>query len=469
MENRKPEDPRRGVIYARQSRTKDGSESLATQERVGRETCERFRVEVVDVLTERPSTSGYKGRGRERPRFLELLELIKAGEVDTVVALRLDRLSRGGGPGWAPLLDAAEAAGLDLDRFVLTSDGFVSEFEIGIRATMDREESRKRSNEIRALKERHAEAGRPSGGGARPFGYARDGVTVVEAEAAMIREAAHRLLTGESLNGICRSWNDAGRLTGNGALWRGATVRNMLLNARLAGLREHRGEIVGDASWPAILERSTWESVRALLTDPSRRASVSTRGSLLYGLARCGRCGAKLNVAPSQGRPAYRCQKVPGKPGCGGLGIVAAPFEDVVVEAVLERLDTPRLLDATRDRGAELEQRQAVDEISGLEVKLEELAKMWAAEEITRSEWLAARKPLETRLEAAQRLAARSTRGRALDGLEAPGKLRQAWPEVPHERKRAILAAVIDRVDVGPARRGLNRFDTERLDVVWSV
>lgn len=473
MPKTKVDVPRRGVIYARQSRTKDGSESLATQERIGRETCERFGIEIVEVLVEPPSTSGYKRRGRERPRFLELLELVAAGDVNTVVASRLDRLSRGGGPGWAPLLDAAEGAGLDVDHFVLTPSGFVSEFEIGIRASMDREESRKRSEQILELKERHAEAGRPSGGGARPFGYAPDKVTVIAHEAAMLRDAADWLLAGESLNGICRRWNEAGTLTGNGAPWRGATLRNMLLNARLAGLREHRGEIVGDASWPAILDRSTWEAVRALLTDPARRTNGSTRGSLLYGIARCGRegCGAKLNVAPNQGRPSYRCQKTPGKPGCGGLGIVAAPFEAVVVEAMLERLDTKKLRDVTRDRGAELEQRQAVDDVLELEAKLEELAKMWAEGEITRPEWIAARKPVEARLEVARRLVSRTPRGRALDGLEGPGKLRAAWEadELSHERKRAILAAVIDRIVVAPARIGLNRFDDDRLDIVWSV
>ena len=56
-----------------------------------------------------PSTSGYKNRGKDRPEWPRLLELVRLRKVEVVVALKTDRLSRGGGPGWAPtLLEAAE-------------------------------------------------------------------------------------------------------------------------------------------------------------------------------------------------------------------------------------------------------------------------------------------------------------------------------------------------------------------------
>lgn len=55
----------------------------------------------VFFVFEPPSTSGYRNRGRSRPKFGELRELIRTGEVDCVIAYNTDRLSRGGGPGWA--------------------------------------------------------------------------------------------------------------------------------------------------------------------------------------------------------------------------------------------------------------------------------------------------------------------------------------------------------------------------------
>lgn len=459
--------PALGAIYGRQSRTKDGSESLETQEAIGRETLARFGVELVAVLIEPPSTSGYEHRGRNRPRFLELLDLIASGAVTTVFATRLDRLSRGGGPGWAPLLDAAEKAGLDVDRLVLTPSGYVSEFEIGIRAAMDREESKKRADQLQDLKERHAADGRPSGGGYRPFGYAADHVTIVEAEAGMIQDAAARILAGESLANVCRGWNAAGTLTSRSSEWRPSTLRNMLLTARLAGLREHLGTVVGEAVWPPILDRATWEAVRAFLTDPNRRAAPPTRTSLLYGLARCGRCGAKLTVAPVGGRRSYRCPKAPGRPGCGGLAIVAEPLEAIIVAAVLDALDTPGLTRAALGTPEEIDTQAGAD-VAVEEARLAELADMFAQAEITRAEWIRARRGIEDRLDAARRRAARVPRGKALEGLEG-GKLGEAWPTLPNDRRRAVLAVVLDRVEIAPARRGLNRFDPDRIHLVWIV
>ena len=145
----------RAAIYARQSVTREGSASLDVQLEACRGTAKRLKVEVVAELVETPSTSGYRNRGRSRPKFGELLELIRDGAVDCVIAYKTDRLSRGGGPGWAPLVDAFEAAGRDPDETVATTDSWVSEFEIGIRSAMDREESKKwaspRSVEVSGL------------------------------------------------------------------------------------------------------------------------------------------------------------------------------------------------------------------------------------------------------------------------------------------------------------------------------
>ena len=74
------------------------------------------------------------------------------------MAYKSDRLSRGGGPGWAPLIEAFEQAGCDTDHAVLTPSGWLSEFEIGIRASMDREESKKLSDRMRDVR-----AGGPRG------------------------------------------------------------------------------------------------------------------------------------------------------------------------------------------------------------------------------------------------------------------------------------------------------------------
>src|SRR5690606_24045353 len=149
-----------------------------------------------------------------------------------------DRLSRGGGPGWAPLLEAIESANLDLDRAVATPSGFVSEFEIGIRATMDREESKKLSDRMSDLVARKAMQGKPQGG-RRPFGYQEDRVSIRPDEAAALREMARRVIVGQSYKEVAWWLNAEGITTSTGKLWYPITVRNLLRKPRYAGLRVH--------------------------------------------------------------------------------------------------------------------------------------------------------------------------------------------------------------------------------------
>jgi len=83
----------RAAIYARQSITREGSASLDVQVEACRDAAAPLKLEVVAELVEAPSTSGYKNRGRNRPKFGELLDLISDGQVDCVVAYETDRLS----------------------------------------------------------------------------------------------------------------------------------------------------------------------------------------------------------------------------------------------------------------------------------------------------------------------------------------------------------------------------------------
>lgn len=476
---------RRGLIYGRQSRTRGDSESLDTQVKACKRTAKQHGVTVVDTVLEPPSTSAYRNRGRDRARFKELLDRIEAGDADVVIAYKTDRLSRGGGPGWAPLIESAEKAGIDLDRFVLIAgSGFMSEFECGIRATMDREESKKTAERLRDVKTNAVQAGKPGGGGNRAHGYERDGVTVVEAEAALIREACARYLAGEGLISIARSWNNAGVVTAMGKKWRSETLRNMLRSPRIAGLRQHGRErrggslwpaVAGAASWPAIVDRATWEAVCAKLRANQGAPKPSPWKHAFAGLVVCSKCEGRMTAAPVNDRPAFKCLKRPGAVNCGGMAIAATPLEDFVTDLLLYRLDSPGLAKAIagRTRAASKTNAQAINDVASCEAKLEELAQMWASEEVTRAEWLVARSPVEARLEAARSRAFVQERDRALDGIAGLDEklLRAQWAELPVSRRRAIAAAVIERVVVSPApRRGSHAVaPEERTRIDWRV
>jgi DNA invertase Pin-like site-specific DNA recombinase len=290
----------RAAIYARQSITREGSASLKTQVDACRKAAKRLEVKVVAELVEAPSTSGYRNRGRSRPKFQELLELIRTGGVDCVIAYKTDRLSRGGGPGWAPLVDAFETAGCDADTTVATADGWVSEFEIGIRSAMDREESKKTSDRMLDVRRREAKDGMPRIAGRRAYGYSRDFSEVVAEEAALVLEATDRVLAGESVWGVCTDWNARNIASVTGRPWTVQTLTSILRSGRIAGLREHRGVVVSEGRWPAIVSLEVHEQL-VIALSPKRKVGSRARTYPLVGLLRCGKCDGPLRSLAREG------------------------------------------------------------------------------------------------------------------------------------------------------------------------
>ena len=184
-----------------------------------------------------------------------------------------------------------------------------------IKGAVAAEEARKTGQRMRRKKQELAERGLPSGGGRRAFGWERDGLTIRESEAVLIREAAEVVLRGGSLRGIAADWETRGVETVAGGPWRPNSVKAVLRNPRNAGLRQHGREvigttkagrpafgrpiIVGEASWPPIIEREIWERLQLLFENPERSTvKVQTRSYPLRGVLECGVCGRKLTSVP---------------------------------------------------------------------------------------------------------------------------------------------------------------------------
>jgi DNA invertase Pin-like site-specific DNA recombinase len=72
-----------------------------------------------------------------------------------------------------------------------------------------RAESEHKSERIRRQREQVPAAGQYHGGH-RSYGYTSDGVHIHEDAAARIREAAARVLAGESVRSIAKDWNARG-------------------------------------------------------------------------------------------------------------------------------------------------------------------------------------------------------------------------------------------------------------------
>jgi DNA invertase Pin-like site-specific DNA recombinase len=351
------------------------------------------------------------------------------------------------------------------------------------------------SRRVRAALRDAAEKGRPAVG-RRGYGYGVptgvldaagreivDKRRVVEGEAQIVREAARRVLAGEALNAVAEDLAARGVPTVRGGRWEATTLRDILRSPRIAGLRAHRGQIVGKADWDPILDEETWRQLQAAMTARGgRRPRHPERVYLCSGLAVCGRegCGARLAVhSPWEGErardggrrvrvsypAAYYCRR--GRPygGCGGTWVRVADL-DAHLSARLRALaaDPAALAGAGGAAGAGRDAEAA--ELARIEADLTVLAQRWRATEgprrMSMDEYAELRSGLAERRDV---LEARLTgRDRPSPAAVADGRL---WDEMDHLRRRMFARAVVDAVVVGPQSRRGAPFDPSRAEIRW--
>lgn len=457
----------RAVIYARLSRDRDGSQTATARQVTDCRKYADAKGWSVEAVHEDADLSAYTAKVI-RPGFEAVLSAVKDGEADVVLAWKLDRLLRRP-RDFERLWQLCEAAGAHVATVtdgIDTSQPMAGLLVPRILSTFAELEGSNLSIRERRKHEETAKAGKRSGGGHRPFGLTRDWSATVPVEADATRVAVDRLLDGGTMYRVAADWNARGLKTPTGGEWNSQKLRSMLRSPRLAGLREHRGEIVGEAVWPAIVDPAKHERLRAMMD--ARRAPEREGKYLLTGMLRCAKCGERLYVRRrSVDRVRrYGCEKRPGDAACGGVHVIAEPLDAFITERVIDYLDSPALaaaLDAHERKAETID----LDALRADESALEELSRDYYTERmISRAEYLAARDTLEGRIKAARGKMAR-TNGtgplRALLGSD----LRDAWAYEPIDWRRAVLAAVVDRIIIGPAVRGRNAFDPARVSIEW--
>jgi hypothetical protein len=402
-----------------------------------------------------------------------MLQAIRDGRVDGVIVWHLDRLTRHPREleeffetcDGAGVRDMASVTG-DID--LGTDDG---RFHARILGAVARKSSDDMSRRIQRKQAELAAAGRTSGGGTRPFGYDDDRMTVREDEALEIKRAAERLLLGGSIRGACVDLNDRGILTPTGGKWSTQGFRRMIRSARIAGLREHDDVVVADAVWPAIIDRSTHERIRALLDAPSRYSGTTRRAYLLSGgLLRCGLCGAALVGRPTTNKTrTYVCAKGPGLHGCGKLKIQAEPLEENIREAVFTRLLSPDLHRGWAEAQSGDDAAEDVRRLTELEAAADALAGMLGAAQLTQRAYIAASRANETEQAAVhKRIEQRRAEPVLAEVPNTEAALRKWWKDTADLlEQRALIGALTERIEIAPAVRGLNRFDERRVSVAW--
>src|SRR3990172_4905524 len=81
----------------------------------------------------------------------------------------------------------------------------------------------------------------------RPYGYTNDRATLRDHEAKFIREAAERILNGETLRSVTAALNAEGSRTPAGNQWQPKVLKRVLVSLRVAGKEVTNGGKIREA------------------------------------------------------------------------------------------------------------------------------------------------------------------------------------------------------------------------------
>lgn len=278
------------AIYARVSSDplKEGS---STTRQI--DNCHRFcdsREWIVTATYQDLDHSAFKTKDT-RPELQRLLHDLSTGTFDTIVVWRLDRLARRNDEFehiWARCeqsniaiasvtepVDTTSGVGVAVMRMLITFAGL---------------ESTIKSERLQAKNLEDARKGLPRPGGVKCLGYDAD-MNIVEHEAQVIREAARRVLDGESTVHIGKDFNERNIRGRHGAPMSDASLRAILNNYTIAGQRSYHGTYIAEGTWEPIIDPDTAATVRYLLAGSKGGRRRKPIPALLAGLLRCSNCG----------------------------------------------------------------------------------------------------------------------------------------------------------------------------------
>jgi site-specific DNA recombinase len=347
--------------------------AVRRQEDDCRQAARRLCWSVADVYIDN-GLSASQFATKPRDEYKRLLDDIKAGRLDAVIVWMEDRSHRQV-IELAAFIETCRAAGVRRYASVGTEYDLSDPDQVTMLFSVARTSEAEVKRISARVRRRHKELADTGlyHGGPKPYGYqgpikdengvvtnkSRVGKAILVDEAMVIRDAARRILNGESLRSVVISLNRRGIPAPRGTLWTRRTLKVVLTHPRVAGLRQHQGTVVGKAGWPSILDHDTWERVRLVLLSPDRgRAPTTSRQYLLTGLIHCGKCGKRLVGMPyPNGTRAYGCDIGTTYRGCGGVRRKAEPVETLIRETIFSRLDDNpklrRVLDAVDDGGTQ--------------------------------------------------------------------------------------------------------------------
>ena len=210
--------------------------------------------------------AGVSGKSTDRPAFQAMLQAAQQGQVQRIVAMKLDRIARNVREFLATV-DQLKAWGCDL---VLVKESFDTStphgrFALTMFAAMAELEASTITERVMTGKQQKASKGGYNGSRI-PYGYTYAGGawTINQEQARIVRRIFKRFIAGEPLRVIAAHLNDEGIPSPSRACWSHPGIRHMLANGFYAGLAEW-DTVSGKGEQPAIISVATYEKAAAKL------------------------------------------------------------------------------------------------------------------------------------------------------------------------------------------------------------
>lgn len=458
----------RVIGYVRLSAARDESTSIARQREAVARYAEARGWALVEIA-EDDDVSATKAR-LDRPGLTRVRRALAEGEAEAVVVWRLDRLARSVVDFGTLLDEGVQVISATEPLDTTTPMGRAMAEILQVFAAMESRATAARVRDSVAYLRRSERFA----GGTPPYGYRSiphpDGsgraLALDPDAAAIVQEAASRILGGETAYSVALDLNARGIPTARGLSgWRSGTLAKVLTGDAVLGRVRVRGDLLRDPSglprvvWPPILTVEESRRLRALLApvpaaEPRRRAT-----RLLSGLAVCGSCGSGLTVA-RRSRSAglvLRCSsRGDGRECEAPVSVAMGRLEATVVErflAAVGRLEVVEYVQEATEPTGLAEVSEALQETAAALVEpgadVPALAARIEALQARRAALLAAPAPTVARLVETGRTFEEEWRARE-------GDLRG---------QRALLADALEAVVVAPGSAG--RWTPERVALRW--
>lgn len=348
----------KAVVYARYSSHNQREESIEGQLR----KCHTFAEQNGFVIIEEYCDRAISGKTDNRAEFQRMIKDSEKGHFQAIIMYTLDRFARN---RYDSAMYKAKLRKNGV-RLYYTEQSITDEPEgIILESVLEGMAEYYSENLSRGVKRGMKENALKCmiTGGYMPLGYRKTADKKFEidpATAPIVQEIFDLYVNGKSQRQIVDILNEKGYRTAKGKPFRLGSISGILVNTKYIGLYTF-DDVVIEGGIPAIINKDVFEKAQEMLKR-NRRESGRMKAPMQYlltGKVFCGLCGSPMAGESGTGSKGtiynyYKCQDRKKKHTCVKANEKKDWLERVVVQATVERILQPEVIDEIACKVAEL-------------------------------------------------------------------------------------------------------------------